>query len=332
MKRLRKLLFPLSPLYAAVVWLRNKAYDLGWFSSTAFATPILCVGNLSVGGTGKTPMVEWLLSHYLPEHKIAVLSRGYKRKSKGFHWVRPDSRVAETGDEPLQMARRFPGAFFAVDADRRHGIQQIVSEAHPDLIILDDGFQHRKVLPKRSILLTAWDALYTEQNYRPAGDLRDHRNQAARADLIIVTKCPQEPSQEERQAIRERLKLPLEKPLAFATLEYDVIRDQDGAPVKEADLHSATVNLITGIANPQPLLRHLDRAGMNYEHIEFPDHHHFSDAEASEIQASGQVLTTSKDATRIGEFLGNYWVIDVAHRFATEDRGTLEKVLEGIRG
>lgn len=330
MKRLRKLLLPLSPVYAAVVWLRNKAYDLGWISSESFATPVLCVGNLSVGGTGKTPMVEWLVSYFLQDRSVGILSRGYGRSSKGFRWVKPDSRVEDTGDEPLQMARKFPQAHFAVDANRREGIRRMVAEIQPDLIILDDAFQHRRVKPKKSLLLTAWDALYSDQQYLPAGDLRDHRSQAARADLVIVTKCPTEPSPEERRRIRSRLKLREGQPLAFATLKYDTICDQDGRPIADTELRSVGLSLVTGIADPGSLLRELERREIAYDHMAFPDHHRFSQAEAKRIQACEQVLTTAKDAVRMGAFLKGYWVIGVSHSFAPEDRQILEGVLEGV--
>lgn len=330
MKHLRKLLSPLSPLYGLVVWLRNKAYDTGLLASESFSTPLLCVGNLSVGGTGKTPMVEWLVRYFSPDLRVAVLSRGYGRKSKGFRWVTKDSAVSETGDEPLQMARRFQEVPFAVDADRRHGVQKVVSERNPELIILDDAFQHRRVRPQISILLTAWDALYSEQCYLPAGDLRDHKSQAARADLVVVTKCPAVPLQAQRSEIRSRLGLPAGQPLAFSTLRYDAVRDGKGNVIGEEELRQAPLTLVTGIAKPGPLLEHLDALDIPYTHLAFPDHHAFTEDEAARIKACKRVLTTAKDATRLSEFLTDFWVIGVAHHFSAADLGVVTEVLDRL--
>ena len=330
MKALRKLLWPFSLLYAAVVFLRNLCYDLGWCPSVAFDTPVLCVGNLSVGGSGKTPMVEWLLSHYGGRRRVAVLSRGYRRSSRGYLQARPDSTAADLGDEPLQLARKFPGAIVAVDANRVRGITRLLETAGPDLIILDDGFQHRRVRPRCSLLLTAREALYPDQGYLPSGDLRDHKSQARRADLIIVTKCPEDPGPEERARILGKLKPLPHQQVVFATLAYDQPRDAGGQAVSWESLGQGPLTLVTGIARPQPLLDFLHEKGVAFTHRRFPDHHRFTLAEIEDLSRSGPVLTTEKDAVRLDGRVADCYVLGVRHQFGPADRAVLEAFLESV--
>lgn len=328
MKALRKLLWPLSPLYAAVVYLRNRCYDRGWCPSVSFEVPVLCVGNLSVGGSGKTPMVEWLLGYFEGRRKVAVLSRGYRRSSTGFLKANPGSTAADLGDEPLQLARKFPQAVVAVDSDRARGIVRLVESDAPELIVLDDGFQHRRVRPRASLLLTAWDALYPDQGYLPSGDLRDHKTQARRADLIVVTKCPEDPGPETRDKILRKLRpLPHQK-LVFATLAYDLPRDASGASVAWESLGARPFTLVTGIARPQPLLDYLEKKGVAFTHLAFADHHAFTRAEIARINDLGPVLTTEKDAVRLDGRVAQCHTLGVRHHFGPADRAVLEAFLE----
>ena len=327
MKWLRNLGWPLSVLYGWIVYIRNKCYDWGWFSSRAYEVPILCVGNLSLGGSGKTPMVEWLLRHLMPEKKVAVLSRGYRRKSSGFQKVTSRSTAAQVGDEPLQIARNFPNAIVAVDANRQRGIERLVSEQSPDLILLDDAFQHRKVRPSHSILLTAWDELYTEEPYLPAGNLRDHRSQARRADLIVVTKCPTGMPENEMEQIRNKLKPAAGQRLAFASLCYGDPRDQQGRSFPFETLLKQPITVVTGIARPEPLLKYLGSMGVRFEHLAFPDHHHFSEKDLRMLEKRKPVLTTEKDAVRLEGKLLDFWVLPVRHCFAPGEEAVMEHFL-----
>ncbi|SFR31879.1 lipid-A-disaccharide kinase [Robiginitalea myxolifaciens] len=330
MSSLRKWLFPFAPLYGVIVWLRNKCYDWGLFAQAEFEVPVLCIGNLSVGGTGKTPMTEWLLDYFAGKKKVAVLSRGYGRKTQGFRWVRPEDTALDVGDEPLQIARKFPGITVAVDGNRRRGIAQLISKHTPDLILLDDAFQHRRVLPKISLLLTTWDSPYSEQGYLPFGDLRDHKSQVRRADAVVVTKCPELPDLKTAQQYRKRLGLAQAMPLAFATLSYGQITDNQGNLVKLEVLKDKDLTLVTGIARPEPLLNHLREIDLDFTHRRFGDHHVFTDKEINEIRTAGNVLTTAKDATRLGRYLDAYYVIPVAHDFGKDYRNVLEEVLKGL--
>ena len=327
MKWLRNLGWPLSLLYGWVVYFRNKCYDWGWLSSRAYEVPILCVGNLSVGGSGKTPMVEWLLTHLLPEKKVAVLSRGYRRRSSGFQLATPESTAEQIGDEPFQIARKFPDAIVAVDANRQRGIEKLLSLESPELILLDDAFQHRKVRPRRSILLTAWDELYTEEAYLPAGNLRDHRTQARRADLIVVTKCPTELGGHEKKGIRKKLKPAEGQLMAFASLCYGSPRDEQGQPVTLETLLKERITVVTGIARPAPLLAYLEGMGVRFDHLGFADHHHFTEKDLRMLEERKPVLTTEKDAARLEGKLENYWVLPVQHCFAPEEEAVMQEFL-----
>jgi len=327
MKWLRNLGLPFSVLYGWIVWLRNKFYDWGWFASRSYEVPILCIGNLSTGGSGKTPMAEWFLSHLLPKRKVAVLSRGYKRETDGFYLVRPERTAAEVGDEPLQMARKFPEAVVAVDANRQRGIEQLIALEDPEIILLDDGFQHRKVKPALAVLLTAYDELYPDEAYLPAGNLRDHRSQARRADLIVVTKCPNPLSAADRERIRRKLALRDGQELAFASLCYQQIRDQSGGLISEKTLKNEKFTLVTGIARPEPLIAYLKKSGIQFEHLKFSDHHKFSSSELRTLKQRQPLLTTEKDAVRLEGALDTFYILPVQHCFSGKDQVLMEQFL-----
>src|SRR5690606_12215617 len=204
MKLLRKILFPFSLLYGGITAQRNWFYDIGLLISKAYDFPVICVGNLSTGGTGKSPMIEFLISFLKDEHKIAVLSRGYKRKTTGFREVLKTSMVEEVGDEPLQFKQKFPEVTVAVCEDRQTGIEKLQKTA--EVILLDDAFQHRKVKASLNILLTSFDKLYSNDCMLPAGNLREPKFGAKRADIIVVTKCPENIENTKMEAIKRRLK------------------------------------------------------------------------------------------------------------------------------
>lgn len=331
MKMLRKLLWPFSLLYAQVVWWRNLFYDRGWFASVRPNTPVLCVGNLSVGGSGKTPMVEWILRYYDQRNRrVSVLSRGYGRTSRGLLEVQPNSKISEVGDEPLQIKCKFPKTPVVVDANRIRGIQWLESGSKPELIILDDGFQHRKVSASHNLLLTTWDRLYPLQGYLPSGDLRDHRNQARRADIIIVTKCPANLTSEERNEVMAILDpLPNQRVL-FASFRYNHPEDSSGNPISWAEIMKLPLVLVTGVAHPEPLTHYLKEMGVDFVHRSFPDHHNFSKSEIELLRKSGPILTTEKDAVRLKDWISDYMVLGVQHHFEEKDQAVLEAYLDLI--
>ncbi len=324
---LRKILFPVSLIYGLVVYLRNRCYDWGVFPSKSYRTPIICIGNLNVGGTGKTPMVEFLIALLQDRYKVAILSRGYRRKSKGFVLANANSTVHDLGDEPYQIHLKFKNVQIAVDADRQNGIAILEKDVKPDVILLDDAFQHRKVKPGLSILLTAFDGLYTSDWYLPTGNLRDSRREAKRADILVVTKSPPESSETEHIKIKHKLSPKPHQKILFSYLDYDRNLQGNGALKDIDDLKGKKITLVTGIANPNPLTYFLKENGISFEHLSFKDHHGFSDQELETIKSKPNILTTEKDYVRlVNGVTCNY--IEIKHVFFGNGLEELKTSLE----
>ncbi|MGB7786815.1 MAG: tetraacyldisaccharide 4'-kinase, partial [Salinimicrobium sp.] len=300
MLKARKLLYPFSLLYGGITFLRNKFYDEGIFKSHSYELPVIAVGNLSVGGTGKTPMVEYLIELLKQDRKVAALSRGYKRSSKGFHLVKGTETAAEVGDEPLQFKKKFPEVLVAVDESRSHGIEELLKNSDPpEIILLDDAFQHRQVKAGFYILLTPYQNLYSDDLVLPAGDLRESRSGAKRADVVVVTKCAENLSAEEQEKIAAKLNLQPEQELYFSSITYSGEVLGKGKKLQLKELQKRHFSLVTGIANPAPLVRHLQEQGLSFDHIAFPDHHNFTTSEIKDLQNKGLILTTEKDYMRL---------------------------------
>lgn len=316
MQLLRKLLFPISVVYGMVIHIRNYLYDIEFFKSKSFKTPTVCVGNLSVGGTGKTPMIEYLIGVLQNDFKIAVLSRGYKRKSKGFQLASQHSTIEQLGDEPLQIYNKFKIIDFAVDTDRRNGILNLERIVKPDIILLDDAFQHRRVKPSFNILLTAFDSLFIRDTFLPTGNLRDAKNQAKRAHIIIVTKCPDGLKKEEQHKITKRFTQ--NNPILFSCLKYAKVLKSKNEELTFESLKMKQVSLVTGIANPKPLVKHLESIGVAFRHFEFGDHHFFTDKEISRFKDSDFIITTEKDFMRLEGKVENLFYLEVRHHFLND--------------
>lgn len=297
MKLLRKLLFPFSILYWGVTALRNKLYDLGWLKSKAYDFPVICVGNLSTGGTGKSPMIEFLVNSLINDSKIAVLSRGYKRKTKGFREVKVDSTVMEVGDEPLQFKRKFPDVTVAVCEDRQTGIEKL--RGNIDLLLLDDAFQHRKVQSSHTILLTSYGDLFVDDCILPVGNLRESSSGANRADILVVTKCPDALAVSEMKTIREKLDPKPHQEVYFTRIGYGSEIKNEASSKPLTYLKNKEFSLITGIANPKPLVTFLKTEGLTFVHKAYSDHHNFDDSEISDLEQQKVILTTEKDFMRL---------------------------------
>ncbi len=330
MQLLRKIAFPFSVLYALVVCLRNVCYDLGIFSSKTFATPTISVGNLSVGGTGKTPMVALLISLLRDSHKLAVLSRGYGRKTKGFVLASPESTATEIGDEPLQLSQAFPDITVVVDEDRQRGISTLETMVRPGLILLDDAFQHRKVNPSGAILLTAYHNLYPDDWYLPTGSLRDCKSAARRADLIVVTKCPADFGEKERQLVIRKLRPREGQTVLFSSLEYDTVAKGLKANLPLHELKAKQLTLVTGIADPKPLVVYLEAEGFHFEHLAYRDHHIFNEKEVGILKGKPCVLTTEKDFMRLRGNVPGLYYIRVGHRFLFDGLSRMEAWLASL--
>ncbi len=298
MPNLRKLLFPFSVIYQGVTEVRNKLYDRNILSSESYELPVIAVGNLNMGGTGKSPMIEYLLNFLEDKRRVAVLSRGYKRKSKGFRLVEQTDEASSSGDEPLQFKNKFPDALVAVDANRREGIAELL-KLSPDLILLDDAYQHRKVKAGFYILLTAYDDLYVHDLVLPAGNLRESRAGARRADVIVVTKCPGNLNFSEMEDIKRRLRPEDGQSVYFTTIKYAERIKGNKQEVLLRELRESNFALVTGIANPKPLLEFLKKQGISYKHYKFPDHHNFSTKEIAQLKTENILITTEKDYMRL---------------------------------
>ena len=299
MNWLRKLLFPFAILYGLITSIRNFLYDVGLLKAYSFNIPVIAVGNLSVGGTGKTPQIEYLIRLLSPQYKIATLSRGYKRLSKGFVLADSTANAASLGDEPFQYYKKFPQIQVAVDADRRNGITQLLAQkVKPEVILLDDAFQHRKVKAGFYVLLTSYDDLFCNDFILPTGNLRESRSGAKRATMIVVTKCPPTISEQEQEAIKKKINI--EVPLFFSCIEYDDKVYNNTETLSVATTKSEAKVLLAGIAKPKPFLEYLQ--GENDEVMIFPDHHDFSERDIVAIQNKAKekiIVTTEKDFVRI---------------------------------
>jgi len=293
-------------LYSLYLKLRHLAYDKGWKKSQKASVPTICIGNVSVGGTGKTPQTELVLRRLSVSDKwaykaVAVLSRGYKRKSRGFQIVSQDSSAAFVGDEPLQIARKFPSVTVAVDKDRIEGCKKLESA---DIIVLDDAFQYRKLIPSLSMVLVDYNHPVFEDKLLPWGRLRDLPSRIKEAHMVIVTKCPAQLDEWSRQEFTRHLGLRPEQKVFFTTLSYGTPQ-----PVfPEADsryTYASRVILVTAIANDAPLRSYLSDTYKIAKRLSFPDHHKFTRMNIRAMEAAVKefptacVMTTEKDAQRL---------------------------------
>ncbi|MBW1296815.1 tetraacyldisaccharide 4'-kinase [Aquimarina litoralis] len=300
MNFLRKILLPIVPIYYLITWLRNRLYDIGIKKSSVYDFPVIAVGNLSVGGTGKSPMIEYLIRLLKNQVQLATLSRGYKRETKGFQLVHIDATAKEVGDEPLQFKKKFPNVYVAVDADRRNGIANLkTQEPSPEVILLDDAFQHRKVKAGLYILLTPYYDLYCDDIVLPTGNLREPRSGADRAEIIIVTKCPNNISKEEQLLIKNKLKVNASQLVLFATINYGDFVTNGREHRSIESLLGTPFTLVTGIANPKPLLDYYTSLGLAFSHIDYPDHHHFTEKDLDHLKKQSLMITTEKDYVRL---------------------------------
>jgi tetraacyldisaccharide 4'-kinase len=298
---LRKILFPFAVLYGFITAVRNWLYDKAILQSHSFSIPIIAVGNLSVGGTGKTPQIEYLIRLLSPNYKIAVLSRGYKRKSSGFLLAEYASTAELLGDEPFQLYQKFPSIQVAVDANRKNGIERLLAlENKPDIILLDDAFQHRRVKAGFYILLTAYNDLYADDFILPTGNLRESRNGVKRADVVVVTKCPPTLTEAAQNQIRQKLHLLAHQQLYFSAIQYDEMLYSESERCSVASLLNTDKLLVAGIAKPQPFFNHLQDG--NDVELKFPDHHDFTESDIQTIQKKSKnkpIITTEKDFVRL---------------------------------
>ncbi len=342
---LKLLLYPLAWLYGTAVYLRNRAYDLDILKSEEFDVPVISIGNITVGGTGKTPHVEYLVDLLKDKYNVATLSRGYKRKTKGFRLVEVDSTAAESGDEPLQIKNKFPEVTVSVSEDRVKGVERLLkqdSEKVPDVILLDDAFQHRRISPGINILLIDYNRQIKNDHLLPYGRLREGKYQTRRANIIIFTKCPDEVTPIMRRILQNDIHLLPYQKLYFTKLEYGKLvpafgGKRLGKAFYEDNKHA--VLLVTGIASPKLIQNYLKRYSAQIETLTFRDHHDYKDADIraianrfEAIQTEKKVIvTTEKDVMRLrntklsDELQAAIYYLPVKVQFLEEEKKSFNK-------
>lgn len=326
-------LIPFSWLYGIGVSARNFLFDCGLLKSSSYDIPVISVGNITVGGTGKTPLTEYLIRLLSPKHQVSIVSRGYKRQTKGYVRATNQTSMSDIGDEPFQMKHKYPYIHVAVDENRRRAIENICShdvQPSTDVVLMDDGFQHRYVQPGINILLMDYNRLPHNDFLLPAGKLREPKSSCRRADIVIVTKCPQDITPTEEHGIERSLNLQPWQKLYYSTYEYkDLVpmrsyinKLQDSSsessfepariPLSDLKANKYGVVLLTGIASPQ-LLENDIRQMCSFSSIRFEDHHNFTKKDIDQIalkikehdNGNTIVLTTEKDAMRLIEYMRN---------------------------
>lgn len=345
LKSFRIFLLPFSLLYWLGISIRNWLYDKGISKSYSFGLPLICIGNLSVGGTGKSPMVEYLIALLQNRFKVATLSRGYKRRTKGYVLASEQTSALDIGDEPMQFHLKYPEIPVAVGEQRLLAIPQLLHD-HPEteIILLDDAFQHRRIQPGCNILLTDYNNLFTRDFYLPTGDLRDLKSNYKRADVIIVTKCKIDLTAVEKKSIIDEINPLPHQQVYFTAIKYSMpyhILTSEKLTIKK----TTEVLLVTGIANPKPLKNLLEEITDTYQLLQYSDHHIFTVDDLQEIKKSYKsltgeqkvILTTEKDAVRLLKFKEEisalpFYVIPVCHQFLFgEEANFNETIIEYIQ-
>lgn len=334
--KIRKWLTPLSMLYGMVVGIRNQLFELGVLKSRSFDIPVISVGNITVGGSGKTPHIEYLVRLLKDKVKVAVLSRGYKRKSKGYVLADADTSMSDIGDEPYQMKKKFPGIYIAVDKNRCEGIDNLTQQdatKDTDVVLLDDAFQHRYVKPGVNILLVDYHRLIISDKLLPAGRLREPKEGKARADIVIITKCPKDLKAINYRMLTRSMNLFPYQSLFFTTLEYGELFMLFGNEKKELDkISDQHVLLLTGIASPQQMILDLEPLCLETIPLAYSDHHDFKAKDIARINqmfeampAPKMIITTEKDAARLetaeglnDEVRNHLYVLPVEIKFMQE--------------
>ncbi|WP_257666608.1 tetraacyldisaccharide 4'-kinase [Parapedobacter tibetensis] len=338
----RLLLLPFSVLYGLIIWMRNRFYDWGWIGSTSFNNPIIVVGNLAVGGTGKSPMTEYLIRLLAGKYNMATLSRGYGRKTQGFLEVSVNDSATKCGDEPLQFKHKFPHITVAVSENRVKGIVRLIQSGH-EAIVLDDAFQHRALRPGFAILLFDYQSMWQPKWLLPAGNYRDCFQERRRADIMVVTKTPVEASNQEKERIRHNLSTSLDVPVLFSSIGYGPLipilpEVRDGATL-DRDI---SVLLITGIVNPTPLYDYLATQVKDIVQLRYPDHHQYTLADIQKMvnrfdelkNPRKLIITTEKDAQRfLTPTLSSHltslpmYMVPIRITFENEDEDTFRELV-----
>ena len=336
----RLILFPFSVLYALITEVRNYLYDKGVLKQYEFDIPVISVGNLNVGGSGKTPQIEYLIRLLQDDYKVAVISRGYKRLTKGFVEADENATSETIGDEPYQIYRKFKDVIVAVGEDRVAAVRKVLDKHHPDVILLDDAFQHRRIKPGFQILLTSFKLLFYNDLLLPAGNLRELPKNAKRADVIVVTKSPENLESEVEKNIRQKIKKYSGKAVFFSGISYENHVTNGKKMLLISTLQEYEILLVTGIANPLPLFGFLSEKNIKFVNLKFGDHHRFSLADIQQIKmkfdrlksSKKLILTTEKDFVRLASLLSceDFYYLPIKTQMVDSEKFN-KKVLEYVR-
>ena len=304
MKLFRKLLFFLTPLYYLITVVRNILYDLSFYKTTKFQVPTIGIGNLAVGGTGKSPMVEYLIDLLSNKYSIATLSRGYGRNTKSFIIANEKSNHSDIGDEPLQFYNKYNNIIVCVDNNRVNGINNLLQiNKPPSVILLDDCFQHRKLTLGLSILLTDYSNLFSNDYVLPFGNLREPASSSRRADIVIVTKCPKNIDEIRKNKIKNKLNLKLSQKLFFSSIEYSKSVIFNNTKTQFNNFIKDKFILVTGLASSDHIVDYLSNNKCDFEHKEFNDHHDYILKDFEKVNPSLNILTTEKDYAKLIKIL-----------------------------
>uniref|UniRef100_A0AB33ISQ9 Tetraacyldisaccharide 4'-kinase n=2 Tax=unclassified Prevotella TaxID=2638335 RepID=A0AB33ISQ9_9BACT len=348
--KINEWLLPFSWLYGIGVRFRNCLFEMGVLKSTAFDIPVISVGNITVGGSGKTPHVEYLIRLLEDKVKVAVLSRGYKRKSRGYLLADTDTTMEQIGDEPFQMKKKYPNAYIAVDGNRRRGINRLITDEatnDTDVVLLDDAFQHRYVKPGINILLVDYHRIIIYDKLLPAGRLREPHAGKNRADIVIITKCPKDLNPMEFRVLTKAMDLYPYQSLFFSTIEYvDPQAVFDEKKIEKEDLKDYNILLLTGIASPQQMEQDLTACVKTLTPMSYPDHHRFTARDIEDIERAFTalpepriILTTEKDAARLSILDGfsedtrkHLYALPIQTKFMLDDEELFNnKIIDYVR-
>lgn len=307
------LLLPLSIAYAAVLKVRHFLYDRKILKSKSFSIPVICVGNVSVGGTGKTPMVDYLIGLLKEKYRLGVVSRGYKRKTKGFTLASPLSTAKEIGDEPCMYLRKHREIEVAVDEKRARAVENLLIYRHKtQVVILDDAMQHRGIKPSFTVVMTSYERLFTDDFLLPVGRLRDFKSRVKTGDCLIVSKCPDSLTREKAEQIKEKVG---QKMVYFTAIRYGKNCVGIQKKIELEDYLKERFTLVTGVANPNPLKQYLREKGGRFTHIDYGDHHNFTVEELKKLSKEKRILTTEKDFSKLGMYLENVLYLPIETYF-----------------
>lgn len=343
--KINEWLLPLSWLYGVGSDFRNMLFNTGILSSKSYSIPIISVGNITAGGTGKTPHIEYLIRLLSERYRVAVLSRGYKRRSRGYVLAQPDTPMEMIGDEPWQIKEKFPQAYVAVDTNRRHGIERLMTDQKTrdvQVILLDDAYQHRYVTPGINILLIDYHRMITEDRLLPAGRLRERVSSKIRANMVIVTKCPRNLTPIGYRVVQQSLHLKPFQSLFFSTFKYGNLKKlftKGEMPLEQIRKDSMHVLLVTGIGNPQQMEQDMRKFAQYVTPLSYSDHHYFTPQNVEEINNAALkmpkpmiVVTTEKDAPRLKNMQGfnevvrdNLYVFPIEIEILKEKETTLNE-------